>query len=84
MSGTVGEVVATDLTAATMGADMRLTRPRSSRRPRPRTRVGDLGAALPAAPAGGLRFSPRVTPQRTGRPPTNRLATASCTADGRR
>ena len=84
LSGTVGEVVATDLTLRDeMGADMRLD-PASIQPPPAAQDAGSVTWQLPVAPAGGLRFSLRVTPQRTGRLPTNRLATASYTADGRR
>lgn len=84
LSGTVGEAVATDLTVRDeASADVRLD-PNSAQPAPAAVDATSVTWQLPVAPAGGLRFSLRVEPLHTGRLPTNRLASASYTADGRR
>ncbi len=84
LSGTVGEVVATDLTVRDEAStDVRLD-PASIQPPAAAQDSSSVTWQLPVAPAGGLRFSLKVTPLHAGRLPTNRLASASYTADGRR
>lgn len=84
LSGTVGEVVATDLVLTDgLGPDMRLVA--GSIQPPPAEQdAGSVTWRMPALPAGGLAFRLKVEPLRLGRLPTNSRATAAYTADGLR
>ncbi len=84
LSGTVGEVVATDLVLTDgLGPDMRLVA--GSIQPPPAEQdASSVTWRMPALPAGGLAFRLKVEPLRLGRLPTNSRATAAYTADGQR